>query len=582
MLEPRRRFCALVACLAAVAAFGCDRPVRPNAPFPNHHVVLISIETTRADFVGCYGSDLGLTPVVDSLATVGTRIELGYSTSSWTRPSIGSLWTGSWPERHGAVRDGVQWPLREDLPTLAETLSNAGYATFAAVTNANLSPSLGFDRGFDEYFYALGARADTLHARTVDWLSRRPPERPVFLALHYDEPHGAFFQAKLRPLVEGRSRADVLEACAAVPDAWRIWATELYGERIREADAAVGRLLAAVTAELGPQTVVVVVSDHGEEWFDHGGLFHGHSLHEELVRVPFVFAYPGASGISRTGPAQLHDVFPTLAGLVGASAPETDGRDLTTLLLEGTPAPASVFCTTDMTRPLASVRTGNLKRIRHLGDGDAALHDLREDPYERQPLAEQTARADSLDDVLDEHLDALPPVESGADVPGAEADDRLLEELAALGYVGTRDEGGSVRGSGRPTRWSELYRQYRFVRPDDERVEWDSTARAPTSAPPRVVLGSRAGDLCRFRGEFTSGWVVLDRHDWSGEAVVELDGNEVARVDLFAPGPDAPPLLVPLEAQPGSHVVEVRATGEKRAAAAAAQVLLAGFVLARD
>ena len=318
------------------------------------NLLLVMIDTLRADVVGAYGDDGGLTPNLDALAGRAARFDEMLAPSPWTLPSTATLFTGQQPQVHGAGRrigDFAPTALGETLPTLASTLAGHGYYTAAVYDNIYLNPSFGMERGFDEYEWVddddevivdhalarLEAIRDRRHFLFVHLFGPHQPYAPpqeacdVFarrFAPDYDGPLGCSVERREVPTLDG-----------VVPPErdWR-WIEALYRAEVAHTDQQVGRLLAALDEMgLAANTLVVVVSDHGEAFYDrlpqlaaHGyeTADHGHTFFQELLHVPALIAVPGRKARVVDGPAELADVMPTVLGLLGIEEPPIGGRDL--------------------------------------------------------------------------------------------------------------------------------------------------------------------------------------------------------------------------------------------------------------
>ncbi len=316
-LPPSQLALGLVAGLvAALLALGCARTGRPA---PN--VVLISIDTLRADRLGSYGGTRVETPAIDALARGGVRFAKAYSPVPLTLPAHWTIHTGFEPWHHGVVDNGMTL----DTPpgeTLAERFAAAGYDTAAFVSASILQRTFGLDRGFSRYDdgpAADGALDQLLHAtgragervdQALAWL-RRERQKPFFLWLHLYDPHAPY-----DPPAEFRAR----------------YAQRPYDGEVAFVDTQVARLFAALDrAGTADDTLVVLLSDHGESLGEHGEQTHGILLYDATLHVPLIFRLPRAlpAGTVRSEPVTLADVAPTVLALAGlpAKAP-TDGLDL--------------------------------------------------------------------------------------------------------------------------------------------------------------------------------------------------------------------------------------------------------------
>lgn len=471
---------------------------RPN-------IVILSIDALRADHVGCYGYEKDTTPQIDALAERGIRFENAVSQAPWTLPSFASMFTSLYPTEldiPGAERTisdlrGVKLdPLRT---TLAEALHDEGYHTQAVVTNPWLDPSFGFDQGFDSYirvdksptsfsrldglfliqlsrrFFPPGYNAlRSLHERiwgrsgkgwdtpaevvneyALEWLQGRPRE-PFFLWVHYIDTHAPYDPpARYMPEVEGISEArfnylrrafnQLLDDSARVRPADNRTLIALYDGEARGADEAVGQIVAQLERDgLLDRTIVVLTADHGEEFRDHGGFVHGHSLYQELVHVPLIVAGPeGLLGQPRvvSGTAGLIDLMPTLLTLAGATPPPgLEGHDLLAAASEGGASCQRYTYAEGLNfgPEREMIQTCDYKLILDPYTGDVELYDLQADPTEQVDVgADRPEVVQTLRDELIAWLDRaeqvaaeLPRSEAG----GANADASLLEELRQGGY----------------------------------------------------------------------------------------------------------------------------------------------------
>jgi arylsulfatase A-like enzyme len=427
--------CLPMALLGLVAS--CSRP--PGVE-PGRRVLLVTVDTLRADHVGVYGGPVP-TPAIDAIAYAGVTVADAFTPTPSTLPAHASLLTGLHPWRHGVLDNAV--PLPAGVPTVAERAQAAGLATAAFVSSYILHERFGLARGFAEYRFEpgeayvwRGRRHDafwTLGAITTGaalaWLRERAHE-PFFLWVHYFDPHHpyepppGYERPRSEPApVTGKQLPDELETFDAL-------ATALRGYRgeVAYADAQVGRLVDGLRA-LGilDATAVVLTADHGEGLGDHGELQHGRTLFEELVRVPLVIRAPGLPAGARVdGPVQLEDLAPTLLELLGLEVPGgLDGRSLLPWLRGEAPAPRETVLGRRKPYPgepdLFFVRRAATKWIGD-ADGEGLGYRLEADPREQQGAP-------------------LPaPAELGPALRGGEPAPPLLDAesrraLEALGYL---------------------------------------------------------------------------------------------------------------------------------------------------
>lgn len=400
-------------CALAAAAAGCAR--RPPGPVPS--LLLVTIDTLRADRVGAYGSQAGATPHLDALAARGVVFEEARASVPLTLPSHATILSGLEPVHHG-VRDNGVYVFPERTETLATRLKAAGYATGAFVGAYVLDRRFGLARGFDAYDDQIARRTagasvleserpcDAVMDAARAWLASQ--RAPFFAWAHFYDPHAPYDP----------------------PEPWRErFAGRPYEGDVAHADACLAPLLEAARRVAGERLLVAVVADHGEGLGDHGEATHGFFVYESTLRVPFVLAGPAvAPGVRRPGLARSADLVPTLLGRLGLPAPEgLDGQDL---LAGGAPreAYAETFYPASFGwAPLRALRLGAMKYV------DAPrpeLYDLAADPEEMRELA--SSRSADVER-LRAALAALRRGERST-VPRT-SDPAVAERLRALGYV---------------------------------------------------------------------------------------------------------------------------------------------------
>jgi len=431
-------------------ATACGDDERPN-------VLLYVADTVRADELACYGNDAIQTPNFDRLADEGILFENAYAQSSWTRTSMASLLTATYPEVHGV--EARMDPLSEQLRFLPEILSEAGYSTAAITSNPNIGSAFGFDRGFDDFFELYERRnpgrvrigefvttADEISEVAIEWIDRA--SEPFFLLILSVDPHSPYeppdgfdnFGGDYEGPATGASafinRSDLTRA-----EQERI--RSLYRGEITFNDHAFGMLVDDLKARgLYDRTAVIFASDHGEEFWEHGGRGHGKTLFEEVLRVPLILRLPGGfpAGKRVAAPVELVDVLPTILELCALPMPPQ---------LQGT----SLLASPDPDRPIRSrlvldgaeleaVRLGDRKLIQSPG-GTTLFFDLEKDPREQDALpAELGSHQRALQQSIDQSHRAsgalratLGGLEKPAPVQPAELSAEVTRQLERLGYL---------------------------------------------------------------------------------------------------------------------------------------------------
>jgi len=446
-----RRLLLALALLALAAGCG-EAPRGPN-------VLFVAIDTLRVDHLGAWGYERPTSPAIDAFARSAVRFERAYATAPWTKPSVASMLTGLYPSGHGA--HGVDHALPDSARTLAEILSEEGFATAALVSSTMLSRKNGFGQGFEIHRMvdAIGHRAvstpGVTRAAVTVLRELAAQERPFLLFVHYFDPHYAFvahpdvdFAAPRAGRLTGHeSMREVRGLLGDLSPEELAFLRDLYDEEIRFTDAGVEALLGALV-ELGLEedTVVVLTADHGEEFLERGWLGHTRSLYDELVRVPLAIRAPGAAPREVATPVSLASLTPTLLDLVGVDAdggfqaPSLAGvvrgetsPERAVVLSEVDYEPAQVELPVKRTHKKAVV-ADRFKLIRDDRTGALELYDLARDPGERRDLApERPALAAELSALLETELARVR--EGARRAPVRRLSEDEIEQLRALGYA---------------------------------------------------------------------------------------------------------------------------------------------------
>jgi choline-sulfatase len=421
-------------------AAGCSSQQAPPIP---RNVVLVTIDTLRADRLGCYGSRNVETKHLDSLARDGAMAPEATVAVPLTRPSHVVLFTGLDPSASG-IRDNVSPPLAPDRKTLAQVFRGAGFETAGFVSSIVLSSQSGLNRGFDTYgdSFATGdddarflnsiqKRGDETLSLALGWLDAHHSRR-LFLWIHLYDPHDPYDPPE--------------------PYATR-YSQRPYDGEVAWTDELIGRLDDAITRlGLRENTLLVVTSDHGEGLGEHGEPTHGFFLYQSTLRVPLLLRGPGIpAGTRLPVTARTVDLFPTLLEFAGVPIPEglrLSGRSLARAF-QGRERPREEAAYAESLLPLLHFGWSDLRMLRegrykYIEAPRAELYDLKEDPHETTNVAPtQAPRAAALRGELRRRLenerkdvDAAP---SGTTVPPD-----LLEKLGALGYLGA---GSAAAGS---------------------------------------------------------------------------------------------------------------------------------------
>ncbi|OPL17797.1 MAG: hypothetical protein AVO35_07925 [Candidatus Aegiribacteria sp. MLS_C] len=408
-------------------------------------IVVVIIDTLRADHLGCYGYERDTSPVIDSLAGEGTIWRDCQAQAPWTLPATATILTGLTPREHGTGRrNGVDYVLDSEVPTFVTILADAGYSTFGVFNVALLSERMGFARGFD--CYSCDDCGVYRAAETVDeflrWLEERDDPEPFLAVVHIFDVHQPYDPPE--PYDDMFLPGDTLQQVY-----WEISEGGIdhpehaehfvarYDGGIRWVDTQLGRLFAGLrSGGLADGVVVILTADHGEEFLEHGWVGHGGSFFQEVLHVPLVMSGPGIGRGREVGTTvgQM-DIMPTILSLCSVEVP--DGLPGTDLLGSSSgedriiPASSASF-TGSMSgyAPLTEVRFGRMKGIlTRRGSTDRyVMYDLLEDPGEQSPLRADSAMVRLLDIRMTTPM-LYEPLRAG------DLDEGSRSALEALGYI---------------------------------------------------------------------------------------------------------------------------------------------------
>ena len=431
------------------------------------NVVLVTLDTTRPDRLGCYGNRDIETPILDRLAANGVIFSNAVATAPTTLPTHASILTGLYPHHHGARTNGL-YHLAEEQFTLAELLSENGYETAAFVSAFTLSERFGLAQGFDHYddetdaaSTLVGAperRGDRTTDRAIRWL-KKTRSRPFFLWVHFFDPHQAYTPPS--PVAERHEYA--------------------YDGEIAFVDQQLGRLLKAVDAASEDEPLLVVTADHGEALGEHGEVSHGLFAYEATLRIPLIVHAPEALGRGHHISARVSqvDLVPTIGSLLGVEVPgQLDGVDLTRAPDPERPivAEAVEYQANYGWAGLTALYRGPLKLV----DGPRPeLFDLVRDPLEKNDVFAGRQREAG---VLRQQLHALRGAKARLAAPsntGLDPDD--VAKLEALGYAVTPGQQSEPRTNGPDPKemqpiLNQMYELLSNVRTDPQPAIWRRVA----------------------------------------------------------------------------------------------------------
>ncbi|MDG2334988.1 MAG: sulfatase [Myxococcota bacterium] len=452
----KRLLLGLLAAFIGVAAYWLvignqspdDRPlgeladIESLASRDDLNVLFVVIDTLRSDRLSAYGYQRNTSPALDYLAMTGLRFDEHRAQSSWTKSSMASLWTGLYPIRTDVLRHTDALPEAAQLP--AEILQDAGFLTAGLWRNGWVAPNFGFSQGFEIYQSPVGlqapasmrseAKAGRIDGTDIDLVFtakeflRSNLEERWFLYLHFMDVHQ--YISTEETAIFGATYSDIYDNSI-------LWTDSQFGEVLME----------LYRLGLGKKTLIVVVSDHGEAFGEHGTEGHARDLYAEAVRTPFIISLPfrlPQAGVVRSRTENV-DVWPTVLDMLGVSGlEEPDGGSQVPLLL-GRPIESTAdlgFAQLDRNwgqleteeSPLLAVRKGNLRLIHDVKNPERdRLYNVALDPDEQRDISkERTAEVEELLLEVERHLEQEAIWQGGSD--SVEIDEMQMRQLRALGY----------------------------------------------------------------------------------------------------------------------------------------------------
>ncbi len=426
----------------ALGALSCgfQKDSRPN-------VLLVLIDTIRADRLGYMDYHRNLTPTIDSLALEGALFSSCQSQSSWTLPAMASILTGKNSREHMAgLQCDAFYGVSREIPWMPHVFKAQGYSTAAFFNVFFMNADFGFHRGFD-HFDCCPALASETRIRTagetvdafLEWIEGRSAERPFFAAVHFFDPHIPYnppdpwntlftdpgYQGDYNSDWGGMSELNAVNSGTdTIPPDGIANLIALYDGEIAYCDFELNRMLDSLDAQgLLSSTIVVVVGDHGEEFLEHGGIEHGRTLYQEVCHVPLVFAGPGVPSGFRSDETigQIH-IFPTVLALAGI---ETETASLFSENFQEEPVPASNVLWHG--GDLASLVDGDRKIIWSVDDDIIEQYNLSTDPEEQTPITPDSAMKAGV-----EWYYGTPPY---ASAPYVDIEGAMQRDLRDLGYI---------------------------------------------------------------------------------------------------------------------------------------------------
>ncbi len=441
---------ALVGLGIGAGAFYLHKSGTPRRSHPN--LLLISLDTLRADRLGAYGYPRATSPFLDSLAKRSVLFEHAVTAAPWTLPSHVTLLTGMYPSAHG-VSYGKGERIGDDTQLLAEILQKQGFRTFGYVAGGYLGKRFGFPRGFESYYVNSTERDQesqgfgrVLKMAREKLLSVKDDPNPYFMFLHTytvhcpyspPEPYFGMFQSAGAEKVDPHHCGRKYNGMPNFNANKALYLSDRYDGSVRFLDELLKDFFATIENDGAlDDTIVVIVSDHGDSFYEHGRIGHGESLHKELLMVPLIIYGPQFAPRRVSEPVSLVDVFPTLLEALGFPvANQNQGRSLVSLLNGGREMPPQLmFAELDhdaLLRSLINPLSDHF--ILDLQSDSPLFYDLVGDPNEQQNIAATVPdQIKSRRETLKKLMQGFHRRSTGTEDPAAQ---EHLEQLKTLGYL---------------------------------------------------------------------------------------------------------------------------------------------------
>ena len=425
-----------------------EKPSGPN-------IIIIVIDCLRADHVAGYGYSRQVSPTIDELYRSGMVFKRAYSNAPWTKPSVATIFTSLYPHMHNAVNSSDS--LADETLTLSEILKNNGYKTaFFNGGNPIIGEKSNFYQGFD-YFFESEIRATILTGQFLNYLSEMSEKR-FFAYVHFMDLHLPFNKNEynklfvsdyenyfLQPLYINRRILRLATSKNAVTEKDKAYLTALYDGQIRFIDDSIKKIISTLKQQnMLENTVLIVTADHGEELWDHGNIEHGHSLYNELLHVPLIFAGKKFKHKEIETPVSLIDLFPTVLDLTNIKTKKFTPAGSSLLKLRSRPVFATGTLYLD--EKYSVIKAGltwifnsgkNKNKMRLLGPSSEEkyeLFDLNSDPFEKRNFySEESAAFSKLKKELDKFIKLALPSQ-GRKI-SIEKEKKIKEQLKSLGYL---------------------------------------------------------------------------------------------------------------------------------------------------
>ena len=440
---------ALVMALGAILIFSKSPMFRTTdgtevPRCPNCNVIVILIDTLRADHLPCYGYERNTAPNICGLAEEGFLFQNMFSNSPSTKASVASLFTSMLPSQHKSIHN--EDVLSDEVTTMAEILAEHGYHTYAVNGNPVIKTKFNYDQGFATWKDNI---TRTTKRNRVIFDSLGSYEQPFFLYLHYMDPHSPytaptsyyrFFNGDYDGSVTGAGPYDVSYFENRPDELEQL--RNFYDNEIRFVDHRIGELFERLReAGLYEDSVIILLSDHGEMFLEHGSFEHSNGVYTEVIDVPLIIRPPNQEKIVVETPVQTVDILPTLLSMLGIDVDHRFmGRPIFSLI--GSDETRPIFseqqrrCCGQTRFAEKALIMGNYKLIKQLAKTNVhLLFDMRKDPMERVNLIDSAPNAIELIEKMDSLIQANASMYDGIETKKTTLDEETTQQLKALGYI---------------------------------------------------------------------------------------------------------------------------------------------------
>ena len=434
--------------ICVICLFSCMK--KPNEPV---NIILLTIDTLRADYVGCYGHNKNSTPNIDRLAEKGIQYNYSISQAPWTLPSISSILTSLYSSEHNTITH--KSVLNEKLLTITEKLQSLNYHTIGIISSFFTNKEKGLDQGFDIFDDSQEADHHKVNSKElsllgIEYIANRTEHKPFFLWIHYFDPHVTYirhpefhfaddYKGEISKKIYSKNLVEIIENKEKYSEKDIDYIKNVYDEEIAFNDFCIGLLIDYLEEnELYDNTVIILTSDHGEYFLERGKILHGKDVYYELINVPLIIS--GGIDMKFRGkkvdrPVETISIPKTILSIIKADSSEFQGENLLDLQNKGIPVFSEGNYAYGTDQRKECVIWENWKLIHNFDDDTYELYNIKKDKTEQNNLINQsTDNFFAIYNNLKKMLDGFPNDYKFEAIEN-EIDQETLEILKSLGYM---------------------------------------------------------------------------------------------------------------------------------------------------